>query len=68
LRIDITSFETNPEAVNIDFEYGAILVNLTLEKKDLENLQKLIAETLKYWTIATPFPNECVQKEKERKE
>ena len=49
MRIEVTSWEEKPKAVNIDFEYGQILVNLTFSKKDLEHLHRIIVETLEAW-------------------
>ena len=49
MRIGITSYEENPKAVNIDFELGKILVNITFAQKDLEHLHGIAVETLEAW-------------------
>jgi len=49
MRIEITSYEEKPKAVNIDFELGKILVNITFTQKDLEHLHGIVVETLEAW-------------------
>ena len=49
MRIEITSYEEKPKAVNIDFELGKILVNITFTQKDLEHLHGVVVETLEAW-------------------
>ena len=49
MRIEVTDWEEKPRAVNIDFEFGKILVNLTFSKKDLEHLHGIVVETLEAW-------------------
>lgn len=49
MRIEVVSYEEHPLAVNIDFEYGNILVNITFQKDDLEKLQEIIAKVMRNW-------------------
>jgi len=49
LRIEAVSYEEKPKAVNIDFEYGSVLVNLSFTKSDLESLKKIVDAELKDW-------------------
>jgi len=49
MRIEITDWQEKPKAVDIDFEYKQILVNLRFSKKDLEHLHGIVVETLEAW-------------------
>ena len=49
MRIEITSYEKEPESVNIDFEDGRTLVNLNFTKEEMEELHGVVVEILEGW-------------------
>jgi hypothetical protein len=61
VRIEVTSYEEKPKAVNIDFEYGAILVNLQFTKEELENLHGIVVEELEKWEETLAFEKSKTQ-------
>jgi hypothetical protein len=63
MRIEITSYEEKPKAVNIDFEYGKILANLTFTKSDLEHLHGIVVEVLEGWTEEETKKRKEIKKE-----
>lgn len=49
MRIEATNWEDELKSMDIEFNCGISSINLTFTKKELECLNRIIAETLELW-------------------